>query len=199
MSRTRQRRVKSVVVHKRPPKTLLERKVDELETKLAALTELLSQTRVAVGNDLKFVRSQFEVHTVSIDQLDNNVLCTANVLREVFGQFSQIDEILRKASIDTEVNVEVVREKASKWFADVVAAGFKKTALDKQRAAEIARAREAAAKAAVEALEKEKAAETTEQAAVETELKAAESPSLSTPTTVGAGSEYPKGAQIFGG
>ncbi len=206
MSRNRQRRVKTVVVHKRPPKTALEQKVEALEQKLAGMEAVLNNVRSAVGKDLSSVRDQFEIHASSIDQLDNNVLCAVSVLREVFGQLSQIDEVLKKSEISMDVDIEAIKEKASKWFADVVASGFKKVAEDKRKVAEIAKAREAAAKAASEALAKEEADKTkmvtqekTEQAAAESELKAAESPSFSAPTTVGAGGEYPEGAQIFGG
>ena len=140
----------------------------------------------------------------SIDHLDMNVLATAEILKEVFGQFAQIDELLKRTggsgiSLDlSESETEDIKTKALTWFKDVVSSSF-----------QIVRARrDAEEKARMEALQAEKeaaekaVADKTEAEKVESELLAAQAVDRGI-QAVGAqggpGAPIPEGADVFGG
>jgi hypothetical protein len=132
----------------------------------------------------------------SIDHVDTNVLVTTKVLREIFGQLQQIDTIfsfMKEAEVPipeiTEEKAKEIKEAAEKWFKGIVAGCFKEFA-EEQKAEKAER--EAAAKAAAEAV---KAKE--ESARAEEALKKAEEGAVAPPG--GQGADIPEGATLFGG
>jgi hypothetical protein len=125
------------------------------------------------------------------------VLVTAEVLKEVFGQLTQIDEMLRLVdqkpegkTLDERIDSESIRTAASSWFKETVSSSFGK--IRSERAALVAA--QDKAKKDQEAAEMGKV----EAAKAQEELLNADTPAMSA-TMAGPGSDIPTGAQIFGG
>jgi len=139
----------------------------------------------------------------SIDHLDVNVLALAEVSKEVFGQFQQLDYILQNgAVVDGKLITDIpdtaipeIKDGATKWHTDVVSAAFK-TVVERRQAEETNRAK-AAAQVQEEALQA--AIDRDEAAKAENELRAAESASIISQGAGGSGVDIPVGADVYGG
>jgi hypothetical protein len=262
------RRVKTIVQHKRPPKTefeakivtrmtaleglegrlgtLFDSKVEKIEASLVAQFNVSRAAIIKEANEIidsmreklfvevneivgkvdtlaKQVASYAAVecgkigtmntiNAESIDKLDDNILCMANIMKEVFGQLSQIDEMLKLLDLkpdgkplEERVDPDVIRKAATAWYEDIVADGFRKVQAAKEAASKARQeAREKAAAEAAAAKEKEIAAmavekDRTEAAAAQEALNKAEEPSLVPAGAAGPGSDIPEGAEVFGG
>ena len=145
------------------------------------------------------------------------------MMREVVGQLTQIDVLFQKSHsaskqlIDnptstevqkifadtlkvTEGELESIKYNAETWYKQLVSSAFEtvKVKLERQRQ-EDRQAEEAARKAAEETAQK--ASDIEEAKSVEEELKNAESGDriITASTSGGPGSDYPDGAEIWGG
>src|SRR3954467_4431011 len=95
------RRVKSIVMHKRPPKSALEANMEKrvqatlaahfsdvlkaVNEKFTQYDEFVKNVAIRAATEAGQCRAVLEAHTESIEMLDTNVLCTANILKEIFG------------------------------------------------------------------------------------------------------------------
>lgn len=142
----------------------------------------------------------------SIDHIDLNVLATAEILKEVFGQLSQIDCFIKKLTPEgkvldlSEEEVENVKKEASEWFSSTVGSAFrtvqqKRAEEEQARLAELEKAKkeaeEAAKKIETDQTEKEKAEKALAEAATQER-------SIQT-VSGGPGADIPEGADVFGG
>lgn len=213
----KKQRVKKIIQHKRPPKTA---EMADFEKKiLGEVNRLLDERFAGINKTLKDVstfcaqavgqnQAQIMVMSESIDKLDTNVLCMADVLQEVFGQLTQIEHMLRVGIEESQVLVpdsqgkklaeridpEQIRAEAKEWFQRTVAHGFQTVA--KKKTEENQRRQEAAARAKAEA--EKKAAEANEAARVEAELKKAETPEIIAPAETPAAPPAEEGVEYFG-
>ena len=142
----------------------------------------------------------------SIEHIDLNVLATAEILKEIFGQLSQIDCFIKKvangANLDlSEAEVEVVKKEATEWFQNTVASAFKtvrerREAEEKARLEELERAKKEAESAAQATADAKKEAEVAEKALLDA---ATQERSIQTVGAGGPGADIPEGADVFGG
>ncbi len=179
------------------------------EEKLIAATKLIQEheAKIAnlgklIGRCLAIVQSQeanFKALAGGIDGLDRNMMASAEMLKEVFGQLTQVDEYLKLLdpktdgkTLDERIDTDLVKATASSWYKEVMASAFeaaqKKIAEHHARQAELQRA-EAQKQAEISAEQKER--ETIEEALTQ------EKAPLAAPAP--RESHIPEGAQIFGG
>lgn len=137
----------------------------------------------------------------SIDHLDLNVLASAEILKEIFGQLTQIDTLFNKWQAESgktievaEADIEVIKKQAEDWFKDVTASAFRTI---QQRREEEEKARLEAEQKAKEEAEKA-AKDKAEAEAVEQEMLKGEA-GVQQVGAGGPGSEIPDGAEVFGG
>jgi hypothetical protein len=202
MGRNKKRRVKHIVMHQTPKNvSSIEKRLSTLEEKL---TGLLSSLVPHLGDQ----QVKTEILIESFDRMDVNVLSLVHVCKEVFGQLSQIDEMLKLVdpatdgkTLDERVDTEHIKSSAEAWFKEVVASAISKVLHDR---AENKKKREEEAKAAEKAKEEDDAVRA-EAAVAEAALKEAEDPAAvrgmmkDTAVLDEAGSFIPEGAQVFGG
>lgn len=124
----------------------------------------------------------------SLEHLDMNVLATAEILREVFGQLSQVDDVLKRVSPDIEMDdekIESLKAQATEWMREVTSAAF--IVVQQRKVAEESTRKvaeeSATQKIEMETIEKELAATTGIQQVL---------------STGGQGSDIPEGADVFG-
>jgi len=142
----------------------------------------------------------------SIEHIDTNVLATAEVLKEIFGQLSQIDRFIKKLSNGanlelTESEVEEVRKEGAQWFQDNVTAAFKRVRErseeeERTRLEELEKAKKEAEIAAKTAVEEKKEAEAAEKALQDAVIQER---SVQAVGAGGPGADIPEGAEVFGG
>lgn len=188
-------------------------KVNQLATKLEEAVAVINKVSEDQGKLAKIMAMELgkmgAIHKISTDalqkqfaHLDLNVLATAEVLREVFGQLTQVDKYLgvlcAKASPEENITLtqsfQELREQSDLWWQNVTARAFtvvqeRLAEDDAKLEAEKLKAKEAAEKAAKDKTEAEK---------VEAELRESEARNLAT-MNGGAGAEVPEGADVFGG
>jgi len=174
--------------------------IDEWVEKFNALAKIVNTQEdrlkaVAISSAQEFGKLLANQQTLanSIDHIDTNVLVTAKVLKEIFGQLQQIDDIflaMKGQEVPVpDVDREDVMEKAELWFNGIVAGAFKAVR------EEMKAAQEAKDKAKAEA---EAAAKTAAEAKTAEEvLQKAEEKTMAPPG--GQGADIPEGAQLFGG
>lgn len=187
------RRVKSIVMHKRPTPNALEAKVDHLAKRVDELGKFAGGLITELNSLKQNIGSQLQINGQAIDSIDTNVLVLAEVLKEVFGQLTQIDEMLRlvdqkpeNKTLDERIDADAIRVQAESWFKDTVSSAFGKI-----------RSERAALVATQNAAKKEQDGKA-EAARAQEELLNADTPSMSA-TMAGPGSDIPAGAQVFGG
>lgn len=186
-------------------------KLDEVITKhnvLATRCKAIEETqeKIAKFAALEFGKIQAGHQHVtnefakSIDVLDLNVLTSAEILKEVFGQLQHIDELLKQDPVlaTATVDLEAAKKQAETWYGEVTKAAFHRVQdmraeHQRQREAEDLRAKEAAEKAAEEKANQE---ETSKAAEI---LRTAEAQTVHQTDGSGPGSEIPEGAEVFGG
>lgn len=186
---------------------------NDLSAKMAAIESVVNNVAsfmaAEMGKQHGQVQGQFNSVGRSLDTVDLNIIALSEVVKELVGQLTQIDFIFRKLrdsgskfSLDlTEEELSQIKEDAEAWNKELLTSAFKsaqsiiKEQNDKAKAAAVAQ--EMAAKEAADAA-------TTAAAEAETvgrELRDAESVerSLTATASGGQGSQYPDGAEIFGG
>lgn len=140
-----------------------------------------------------------QIFAESVDQMDLNVLASAKMIKELFGQLSHLEAIL-KVSVTEEqlagIDLDLARAEGLAWFRKTMASAFKE--VQEERAAALA-AKEKAAEEARAKAEAEASAKV-EAARAEEALRSAEKPGISGVAQVDSGrTEYPQGADFFGG
>lgn len=187
----------------------LVKKHNELAAQGAALEQIIKQVANFTASELGKYHGTISGHIATLGRttsgLDLNVLALAEIVKELVGQLTQVDAIFRKAkdagsnfTVDlTDDEVAQVKVDAEAWYKDLMASAFK-TARENIEAQEaIAIAQEAEARAAAE----KAATDQQESATVEKELKDASVSDRTSvaPTSGGPGSQFPEGADLFGG
>lgn len=200
MAKRAQKRKKN---SKRNPSTTDER--------LVAMTKAIQQNSENVKKLAAMIGQQeakIGVLAGSADGLDNNVLALAEMMKEVFGQLTQFDELLKILDfrkdgkpLDELIDVELVKKQATSWYQDILKDSFQKV----HKRMEEHRAQQLAQKAEKERLEKQKAEEvekavtdTKERETMEAERQTIESNPLAQ-SSVSEQSPIPEGAHVFGG
>lgn len=188
----------------------LVKKHNELASQIVAIEALVKQVAGFAASEIGKFYGTMSKHIMTLGRttqgLDLNVLALAEIMKEVIGQLTQVDAMFKKLrnsdsaknAMDlTEEDISQVKTDAESWFKDLMTSAFK-TARDAIEAAE----KEAVEK---ENKEQEKAAEIAfskeEQIAIEEELKnsARLENKIATNLSGGPGSDFPEGADIFGG
>lgn len=195
-----------------------------LAAHVAALEGVVNNTAAFAASELGKIGGTSQRHFTELDRtvsaIDLNVLALAELSKELVGQFSQVDVLLKKlgeklkfvfaaspeiqTEIDkifqlTQVEISEIKTSAEKWYGDLVASAFK-TVRARMEAEDVARREnETAAQEAAAAAEKV-ATDQAEVKAVETEIQKANAEDLTPAAAVsgGAGSPFPVGAEIFG-
>jgi lysyl-tRNA synthetase class I len=201
----KKRRVKKIMMHRRPAPSKLEERMDDFEKRLGSVHELIKQVALKCAQEIGRLTAQLGVNIESIDVVDTNLLATALVLKEVFGQLTQVDDMLKLLdskpegkSLDQRVDETSVVERAQAWYSDIVNSSL--TRVREEKAEHYRKQKEAAEEALKNKTEHLPTnVETEEKTRVENELKKAQSVDLSSSASAGPGSEHPEGAQVFGG
>lgn len=188
-------------------------KHNSLAAQVASLEGVLKNLMNFVASELGKGQGSFEARFISIARsirgVDVNVLAIAEMQKEIIGQLTQIDAVFQKLRssgndlpIDlTEAEIEQVKTDAGAWYQDLLQSAFVAAQESMKRQEKAAdEAYEAEQKRAKEAAEK-LAAEQTQAQSIEDELKkaAANERAVTTSTSGGPGSDFPEGAEIFGG
>ena len=199
------KRVKKIIMHRRPSPSRIEEKINNLTKELGEVKELVKKVAVKSAVEIGRLTAQLSVNIKSIDELDTNVLVTALVLKEVFGQLQQIDDMLKLLdpevstvsaaegkTLDQRVDEQSIVERARAWYSDVVNNSFQRVRAEKEEhERKQKQAAEDAAKAKVE---------TQEKIRMENELrKDVERDIIKSETSEQPETTFPEGAQIFGG
>jgi hypothetical protein len=183
-------------------------KHNDLVTHMAGLEAAIKSIGSAAGTEIAKLVTGQELRDRefggALSGLDLNILAMAEIVKEIFGQLSQIDtlfdRIFSKADLGASLSEDDrtgIKAKAEEWLKQVTISAF--STVQNRFAAE-AKARQEAEQAAKE--EAEKAASAKQEAErVEKELQQAEATdrSLVGTTTGGAGTSFPEGADIWGG
>jgi uncharacterized protein YdcH (DUF465 family) len=191
-------------------------KIKELVAKHNEMAEKLVETekrqqQIAIFSAQEFGKLMAQNQHVatsfanSIEHIDLNVLATAEVLKELFGQLTQVDRFIKKVAngtdLDlTEAELTEVKTEAEGWFKDTVASAFKavlekREAEDKARLAELERAKKEAEVAAKATVEAKTEAETVEKALGDAAIQERGIQTVAG----GPGADIPEGASVFGG
>lgn len=177
-----------------------------LDAQEKLIKQVFSAAAINVGSlDAKLQQLSNECDK-SLSGIDRNVLAVAEILKEVFGQFQQLDFFLHKLAAPSQIALEAssdelatIRSEATKWYDEVVSSAFAKV---QQRFVELEQERMRKATEEQEAKERaEKAARDQEEAdQVGQELKRADALDRSVIAMAGGpGADIPEGADIFGG
>ncbi len=150
-------------------------------------------------------QAQLSILAASGEGIDRNVLAMAEMMKEVFGQLTMIDEMLKALEFTRDnkpledlVDSDLVKTTALAWYRDVLKSSFElvdkklKDHQEAQAAAEAEKARAAAAPAELQV-----SVDQQERESMEEELAGASPIALSAPTKVEP--HIPEGTQIFGG
>lgn len=168
-------------------KELVE-KHNEMAAQLAAQEQLTQQVAQFATSEFGKMQARLNLYFQSIDQAlhhhDVNDIAAAEILKEIFGQLTQVDVFLKRLSVrvsDREgvldlagADVANIKKEALEWFDSTVASAFKvaNEAVEEQRKAAEEQSKAEQARIAAE---KEKAAADKEEAArMESELQKAE-------------------------
>jgi hypothetical protein len=192
-------------------------KVKELVTRHNAIVENVAevekrQQQIAMFSAQEFGKLMAQQQHIatefskSISHIDLNVLATAEILKEIFGQLSQVDRFIKKlangANIElTESEVEEVKKEGVEWFQDNVNTAFKLVrdrceAEEQARLNELEKAKKEAEIAAKTTVGEKKEAEDVEKALQEAVIQER---CIQTVGAGGPGANIPEGAEIFGG
>ncbi len=188
----------------------LVKKHNELASQIVAIEALVKQVAGFAASEIGKFHGTMSRHIATLGRttqgLDLNVLALAEIMKQVIGQLTQVNIIFEKLRFSNSINHALdltesdlgqIKSDAESWFKELMATAFK-TARE---------AIETAEKEAMEqeAKEQEKAAEIAfsqeEQLIIEEELKnsARLERKVATTTSGGPGSDFPEGADIFGG
>lgn len=195
------RRVKTIVMHRRPAQTKLEEICEHQMKKIDALETYIKK-------DLASMKTHIGIIVESLDGIDMNVLTLAAVTKEAYGQFSQMDAMFQMLdpkldgkNLGERIDTEAVKATAKEWFVGALNAGFEEAQKTKAKHKEAQS--EAMAQKAV--LEQVKQQEKWTEEAIKKELDAAEN-GLSANggiihgnSKLSVGPSIPEGAEIFGG
>lgn len=199
--------------NKGKPKSKNPAIIDELIKKHNTMVEQIAEIQKTQQQIAKFAATEFgkmlaaqEAFRLrvneSIGHLDNNVLATAEMVKEVFGQLSQVDLLLGKLGTKTEVGLTLtdeetahVKTQAEEWYTSVMSASF---AAVRERLLKEAEEHAAAAQKAKEEAEKAEA-DKSEVERVEQELQRASTDDRIPQFSGGEGADIPEGADVFGG
>lgn len=205
----------------------LIKKHNEMGANMAAIEQMVKQMAGFMASEMGKFQGTVAQHIGTLGRttsgLDLNVLALAEISKEVFGQLTQIDALLKKIHsatgklitgpvttealeefnkvLDlTEEEVKDVKADAEEWYKSILQSSFQAAqerimAAEKEALAQ-QKADEEAAKAAAE-----KAEAATEKETVEAELKKAAEAEKTVVANVsgGPGAAFPEGADIFGG
>jgi hypothetical protein len=174
-------------------KILVKQMVD-LQENQRKLEQNHRNISISCAMQIAKLTAQLGVNIKSIDDLDTNILVSALVLKEVFGQLVQIDDMVKiiDPNVEQKLNEESIIERARAWYSDTVNDGFTRVRKEKEEHERQQReTAEAAAKARAAAQE---------LANIAAEKKKIDEPAgLTQPVSEGPGSEHPEGAEFFGG
>lgn len=186
------------------------KKLNEVVAAHNAISEHLTKIEAVQQNIARWVSTEFGKSLAeqkmfgnsvadAVTHVDNNVMALSEVVREVFGQLTQIDRFFKKVTGPdntpklTDEEVEDVKAEATDWYRQVTETSF----------ATVQRMREVDEQIRMEKVQQAK--EATERAAseansAEQELRRAAFDDLGVQQfTGGVGAEYPDGADVFGG
>lgn len=179
-------------------------KHNNLAAAQVAHDQVLKQVAGFTASELGKTQGNVSIIGRSLEGIDRNVLALAELSREIIGQLTQVDALFKKlkqydARIEVELTAEevaTIKADAEKWHKELLKSAFAAAdrRIEEQRTEALQN--DAAAKAAAE-----QAAVESQKMTVESELKNA---MVSDRTSValtsgGPGSEFPEGAEIFGG
>jgi hypothetical protein len=176
--------------HKKNVKEVFEKFVGEVSTKVNGLAKLVGQQQAQIG-----------VLAGAGEGMDQNILAMGEMLKEVFGQLSMVDEMLKVLDfkkddkpLEEHVDVDAVKATALAWYQEVLTDSYDKA----KKRMETHRAAQAAAKEETEKLKAQVSADTKERERIEAEIRGKQGEvALSTPTSDEP--HVPEGATIFGG
>jgi hypothetical protein len=192
-------------------------KIKELVAKHNEMAEKLAETekrqqQIAIFSAQEFGKLMAQQQHIatefskSIEHIDMNVLATAEILKELFGQLVQADRFIKKvangATLElSEDEIGEVKKEAMEWFQTTVASAFKtvrekREAEDKARLEELEKAKKEAEEAAKAAVDSKAEAETSEKALQDAAIQER---NVQTVGAGGPGADIPEGAEVFGG
>lgn len=229
-TKARKQRVKKIVQHSHPQSTAeLHTKMDNVTDRVSKTLEDLVQKHNLLAKAIQECQENTQKLSIfaaqelgksnamqqvlarelgdSVNKLDLNVMAMVEILKEVFGQLSQIDSMF--AAMDIRVNdkpiaeavdVEAIKIAAERWFKECVTSAFH-TVHARMREQEEKRQAEAKQAEEAQAVAEKIIKDEREKALVETELKNAEIADHTITGSIpgGPGAEVPEGAEVFGG
>jgi hypothetical protein len=160
-------------------------KHNEMAAQLAAHEHLIQNVSKFATSEFGKMQARLNVYFQSNEQAlthhDINDIAAAEILKEVFGQLTQMDLFFKKLASPqgfslelSETDVEGIKKEATEWFDSVVQSAFK-TASEKVEEQKQAAQKRIKVEVAQIAAEKEKVvAETNEAARMEAEMMKAE-------------------------
>jgi len=175
----------------------LDKFTEQWASKFNSLSSDFQMFKQASIMQFGHVEANERILAEAIDKVDTNLLAFSKVLKAIYGQLEQSEEILslmsEKNSINIEelpINMDEILDRAAATYRRAVAEAFSATLAEKK-------AHEEAVEAAKKA-EQEEAKRAKEEAIVaEKALKDAEIPRLDA-LAGGQGSDIPDGALVFG-
>jgi signal transduction histidine kinase len=184
---------KALQEHQQSVKASFEKFTSDVVEKVNGLARLVGQQQAQLG-----------VLAGAGEGIDRNVLAMAEMMKEVFGQLTMIDEMLKvmdfkkdDKSLEELVDDDVVRKTALEWYQSTVASSFEtvNTKMAEHRAAQAAAKEQQAAAPPAEA---ELSEEDRERERIAKEFQEPGS-AIATPAPAPEQPHIPEGAQIFGG
>lgn len=176
--------------HKQNVREIFEKFTTDVADKVNGLARLVGQQQAQIG-----------VLAGSGEGMDQNLLAMGEMLKEVFGQLSMVDEMLKvldfkkdDKSLEEHVDMDAVKKTALAWYQDVLTDSYDKA----KKRMETHRVAQAEAKEATEKIKAQVSADTKERERMEQEAKGTGS-TIVTPAPATAEPHVPEGATIFGG
>lgn len=151
-------------------KELVE-KHNSMASQLAAMEHLIKQVANFSAAEIGKMMAKLNIYFQSVDGTlhhhDVNIIAMSEILKEIFGQITQIDLVFRKAGMSPvllDEDVENIKKEATEWFQATTISAF-------QKADEIVQAQQKEAAEKREALEATLAAEKEKAAADKAEAE----------------------------
>lgn len=175
-------------------------KHNEIAAALGAIEAMVKQLASSMASEVGKLNGIIQGHMEALSGLDLNILASAEVLKELVGQITVLHAMLNKVSpvnFSVEETLEC-KKQAEESFKKMVNSAFKTVRERLEREAQEFREAQERAKKEAEIAAKEQA----ESQTIEKELKQSvenERTAIGASTSGGPGSDFPEGAEIFGG
>lgn len=161
-------------------KELVE-KHNSMASQLAAQEHLIKQVANFSAAEIGKMMAKLNLYFQSVDGAlhhhDVNDLAMSELLKEIFGQLTQIDTVFRKANMSSELSdedIENIKKEATEWFQATTASAFQKANETVQAQQKEAEEKRKAAEAALAAEKEKAAADKAEAERMEAEFQASE-------------------------